>query len=69
MTERPMPEWEVSPHQKTHDYRSAYTGYWRSEAVCRIRIFAAPDQVPVVVASEFAENTGTSIYVSWNRPA
>ena len=38
-----------------------YTSYWRFDAVCRMPIFTAPDQVPVVVASEFVENTGTSI--------
>jgi len=61
MTERPAPEHETSRRQLTHDYRHRYTGYWSRDGICRIRIFAAPDHVPVVVATELAENPGTSI--------
>ncbi len=38
-----------------------YTGNWGRDGVCRIRIFAAPDEVPVVVATELEDNTGPSI--------
>ena len=61
MNERPTPEHEASRRQLTHDYRHTYVGYWSRDGICRIRIFAAPDAVPVVVATEVAENPGTSI--------
>jgi len=61
MTERPAPEHETSRRQLTHDYHHTYTGYWSRDGLCRIRIFAAPDAVPVVVATELEENRGTSI--------
>lgn len=61
MTERPAPERETSRRQLVHDELFTYAGYWTRDAVCRIQIFAAPDEVPVVVATELEENTGTSI--------
>ena len=61
MTERPAPEHGTAQRQLVADYRYTYTGYWTRDAVCRIQIFAAPEQVPVVVATELDENTGTSI--------
>jgi len=61
MTERPRPERETTQRQPVADYHYTYTGYWTRDAVCRIQIFAAPDEVPVVVATELDENIGTSI--------
>ena len=61
MTERPRPERLTSERQLIADYHYTYTGYWTRDAVCRIQIFAASDAVPVVVATELDENTGTSI--------
>ena len=61
MTERPAPERETSRRQLVHDELFTYAGYWSQDGICRIRIFTAPDQVPVVVATELADNRGTSI--------
>jgi hypothetical protein len=61
MIERPTPERETSQRQLMADYRYTYTGSWNRAAVCRIQIFTAPDEVPVVVATELDENTGTSL--------
>ncbi len=52
MTERPAPERETSRRQLVHDELFTYAGYWSQDGICRIRIFTAPDQVPVVVATE-----------------
>ena len=48
-------------YQLTRDERYDYEGFWRHPAVCRIRIFERADATPVVIATELAENTGTSI--------
>ena len=60
MTEWPRPERETSRRQLVqralHLRRLLETG-----CVCRIRIFVAPDQVPVVVATELDDNRGTSV--------
>ena len=61
MTERPTPERESSPRQLVHDDLFTYAGYWSQDGVCRIRIYTAPDEVPVVVATELDDNRGTSI--------
>ena len=61
MTERPAPERETSRRQLIHDELFTYAGYWSQDGICRIRIFTAPDQVPVVIATELEENRGTSI--------
>ena len=61
MTERPAPERETSRRQLVHDELFTYAGYWSQDGVCRIRIFTAPDQVPVVVATELDDNRGTSV--------
>lgn len=59
MTER-LPTSEPE-YQLTRDERHNYEGFWRHPAVCRIRIFERSDAIPVVIATELAENTGTSI--------
>jgi hypothetical protein len=57
-----MKEQEPKPMmQKTNDYRYPFQGYYGSEAVCRIRVYEQEGKVPVVIASELLENTGTSI--------
>lgn len=62
MTERLRPEGETSRRQLVHDELFTYAGYWSQDGICRIRILTAPDQVPVVVATELTEeNRGTSI--------
>ncbi len=48
-------------YQLTSDERYDYEGFWRHPAVCRIRIYEQTGATPVVIASELAENTGTSI--------
>ena len=48
-------------YQLTRDERYDYEGFWRHPAVCRIRIYERADATPVVIATELAENTGTSI--------
>ena len=66
MTERPKPERGTSQRQLVHDELFTYAGYWRRDGVCRIRIFTAPDQVTVVVATELEDNRGT--FRSSSRP-
>ena len=61
MTERPAPERETSRRQLVHDELFTYAGYWSQDGICRIRIFTAPDQVPVVLATELDDNRGTSV--------
>jgi hypothetical protein len=45
----------------TFDTIYHYRGMWEDGAICRVRIFEADDRPPVVVISELAENTGTSV--------
>lgn len=48
-------------YQLTRDYCYDYEGFWRHPAVCRIRIYERAGAIPIVIATELAENTGTSI--------
>lgn len=48
-------------YQLTCDERYDYEGFWRHPAVYRIRIYERADATPVVIATELADNTGTSI--------
>jgi hypothetical protein len=49
------------PRTLTADYRYAYRGYHADGGVCRVRLFEGTGQVPVVLVSELAENTSTSV--------
>lgn len=46
---------------KTRDVRFRFRGYWDEGGVCRIRVFEAPDRIPVIVCSEVPENANTSV--------
>ena len=59
MSERspqPPPERRLS-----QDYRHEYDGYYDSGGVCRIQIWEAAGQPPVIVATELEENNNTSV--------
>ena len=43
--------------ETTHQFR----GYWRGGAVCRIEVYVALGQPPLIVATELPENENTSI--------
>ncbi len=47
--------------KKTHDYVHHYRGYWSDGGRCRIRIYRGEGRAPVVVCSQLADNTNTSI--------
>ncbi len=47
--------------RKTHDSHYQYHGFWRPGGICRIRIYEEEDRPPVVLCSELAENTNTSV--------
>jgi hypothetical protein len=47
--------------RKIADFRCVYKGYSDAKSVCRLRVFTDPDRPAVVVASELAENPGTSV--------
>jgi hypothetical protein len=45
---------------ETVDERHPFRGVWGGEGVCRIRVYEAPDHVPVVVISDLPDNPDTS---------
>lgn len=45
----------------THDYIYPYRGYWAPGGRCRVRIYQAEGQTPVVLVSELPDNENTSI--------
>jgi hypothetical protein len=47
--------------KKTHDYIHYYRGYWSEGGECRIRIYQADGQAPVVICSQLPNNTNTSV--------
>jgi hypothetical protein len=65
MEREPAPRPPQAPLQLTADYRYAYRGYHTDGGVCRVRIFAGAAggeaRMPVVLVSELAENTNTSV--------
>jgi hypothetical protein len=61
MRYQPPEERHERPLPKTHDFRYAYRGYWDDGGICRVRLFAAPERPPLIVASQLEENRNTSI--------
>jgi hypothetical protein len=49
------------PMTLTHDELHADAGYQNAPSRCRIRIFQQDGRTPVVIATELADNPGTSI--------
>jgi hypothetical protein len=58
MTERERPP---QPLLLTHDVVHGYAGFHNAPSHCRIRIYQQDGRVPVVIATELADNPGTSI--------
>ncbi len=58
-----MKEYELreQPFAKTQDYRYEYRGFQTPGAICRIRIYEKPADVPVVIATELPENSNSSV--------
>ena len=46
---------------KTHDYVHHYRGYWSEGGRCRIRIYREEGEPPVIVCSQPADNSNTSV--------
>ncbi len=47
--------------RKTHDYIHEYRGYWSEGGKCRVRIYREEGREPVVVCSQLADNSNTSV--------
>jgi hypothetical protein len=47
--------------KETHDYIHHYRGYWSDGGKCRIRIYQAKRQAPVVICSQLPDNDNTSV--------
>jgi hypothetical protein len=47
--------------KKTHDYIHHYRGYWSDGGKCRIRIYRADGQAPVVICTQLPDNPNTSV--------
>ena len=48
-------------YRKTRDERYCYRGNFADGGVCRLRIFEAEGQPPIVVLTELPDNTNTSV--------
>ena len=46
---------------KTHDYVHHFRGYWSEGGKCRIRIYRAHSDEPMVICSQLPENKNTSV--------
>jgi hypothetical protein len=55
----PLHPREAPTRHRTHDYIHHYHGYWRPGGLCRIQIFEAEGQPPVIICSELLENENT----------
>ena len=47
--------------KKTHDYIHHYRGYWSDGGRCRVSIYQADGQTPVVICSQLSDNENTSV--------